>query len=144
VTQPRGAAFPREYPAVVIEVTDGDTADVFLDRGGDDWWKTQLRFLGCACREKRRPGGPEATAYTTGLVAPIAPTLLIDMFDKRHQGVVLARRWDKFGGRVDGILYLPDGNDVSTLLIRSGYAAPWDGRGTQPEPPWPIPGATGG
>jgi endonuclease YncB( thermonuclease family) len=143
MSAPRGASFPREYPAVVIKVTDGDTADVFLDRGGDDWWKTQLRFLGCACRESREPGGPEAALYTTQLVAAITPPRLIDMFDKRWQGLVLARKWDKFGGRVDGFLYLPDGNDVSTLLIRSGYAAPWDGRGTQPKPPWPIPTAGG-
>lgn len=139
MTQPRLASFPREYPAVVIKVTDGDTADVFLDRGGDDWWKTQLRFLGCACRESGEVGGPEAAQYTTGLVAAITPTRLVDMFDRRWQGLVAARKWDKYGGRVDGILYLPGGQDVSTLLIRSGYAAPWDGRGAQPKPPWPIP-----
>jgi endonuclease YncB( thermonuclease family) len=46
---------------------------------------------------------------------------------------------DKYGGRWLGVLTLPDGRDVATQMIRDRYAAPWDGKGTKPTPPWPIP-----
>jgi hypothetical protein len=46
---------------------------------------------------------------------------------------------DKYGGRWLGVLTLPDGRDVATQMIRDRYAAPWDGKGTKPVPPWPIP-----
>jgi endonuclease YncB( thermonuclease family) len=135
----REVAFPRTYPAVVVSVHDGDTAKVFLDRGGDDWWLTDLRLYGCAARELKDPGGPEARDYLAGLLTRITPPTVPAMLQAKWQGTCEALRWDKFGGRVDGRLWLPDSPlDVSALLIRAGFAAVWDGRGPQPKPPWPI------
>jgi endonuclease YncB( thermonuclease family) len=50
---------------------------------------------------------------------------------------------DKYG-RWLGVITLSDGRDVATQMIRDGYAAPWDGKGAQPVPPWPIPTLAGG
>lgn len=136
----RAAAFPRRYPMVVVSVTDGDTVKAFLDRGGDDWWLVKVRLHGIACRESHDDGGPEARAYTTGLVASITPPTLPDMFLPRWQGGCEALKWDKYAGRVQGRVWIPGSPvDVSTVLVSVGYAVPWDGNGTQPKPPWPIP-----
>ena len=135
----RGAAFPRQYPMVVVDVTDGDTVRAFLDRGGDDWWLTKVRLAGIACRERAEPGGPEAAAHTRGVVASMTPPTVASMLDPRWQGTCLAKSWDKYAGRILGVVYLRDQTvDVSTLILRAGFAAAWDGRGAQPKPPWPI------
>lgn len=136
----RGAAFPRRYPMVVVSVTDGDTFKAFLDRGGDDWWYTAVRLHGCAAREKSDPGGPQARDFLAGLLAGVAPPTIPDMFLSRWQAEIHATSWDKYAGRIQGVVYLPGmATDVSTLLIQAGFAAPWDGRGAQPKPTWPIP-----
>lgn len=140
MTSPLSQAFPRTYPAVVVSVHDGDTVKVFIDRGGDDWWLTNLRLHGCAARELKDPGGPEARDYLTGLLARIRPPTVADMFQPHWQGQCESLSWDKYAGRIQGRLWLPDSPlDVSTLLVRAGFAVVWDGRGVQPKPDWPIP-----
>lgn len=140
MTSPRVAPFPRRYPMVVVSVTDGDSIKAFIDRGGDDWWRVTVRLHGIACRESHEPGGPEARAYTTGLVSLISPPTLADVFNERWQGEVEALKWDKYANRVLGRVWVPGSPvDVSTILIQVGYAAPWDGKGPQPKPAWPLP-----
>ena len=136
----REAAFPRRYPMVIVSVHDADTCRAFLDRGGDDWWLVNVRLHGCAARELKDPGGPEARDYLRGLLSPITPPTLLDMFNPRRQGECESLRWDKYAGRIIGRIWLPGfAHDVSTLLIQAGFAALWDGTGVQPRPPWPIP-----
>jgi endonuclease YncB( thermonuclease family) len=135
----RRAAWPRTYPASVISVTDGDTLDVFLDKGGDDYWRTDLRLNGGNAREHNKPGGPEATAHMRQLVDSVLATTIAGLFSFPAQVVSLS--WDKFGGRIDGSLIVPGVGDVMQAMIRDGYAAVWDGRGPRPVPPWPIPSA---
>ena len=140
MTDPRRAAFPRRYPMVVASVRDGDGCKAFIDRGGNDWWYIGIRLHGCAARELRDPGGPEARDYLRGLLTPISPPLLGDIFQPRWQGECESLKWDKFADRMIARIWLPGfTKDVSTLLIEAGFAAPWDGTGVQPRPPWPIP-----
>jgi len=125
---------------VVVSVHDGDTCKAFLDRGGNDWWYTGIRLFGSAARELKDPGGPEARDYLAGLLARITPPTIQDMLTARWQGECEALKWDKFSDRIDARIWLPgQAFDVSTLLINAGFAAVWDGQGTQPKPPWPIP-----
>jgi endonuclease YncB( thermonuclease family) len=125
---------------VVVSVHDADTFRALLDRGGDDWWLTNVRLHGCAARELSDPGGPEARDYLRGLVSTITPPTVLDMFSTRWQGECESLRYDKYAGRIIARIWLPGHSlDVSTLLIQAGFAAPWDGKGAQPKPPWPIP-----
>lgn len=108
---PRGAAFPRTYPGAVLSVTDGDTLVMLLDRGGDDFWRVSVRLDGCNARELAAPGGVEARQHLVGLVAPVTPASVADLFDGQHTATVQSLR----------------------------YAAAWNGTGSRPVPPWPIP-----
>jgi micrococcal nuclease len=128
VTHPLAAAFLRVYTgSTVIDVVDGDTVRCFLDLGGDIWWKVLCRLHGIAAREKSDPGGPEARAHLSALI-PAGTTV--------H---VRSVSWDKYAGRIQAGITRADGLDVALQMLADGYAAPWDGRGTQPKPPWPIP-----
>jgi len=126
------AAAPRRKPTVwaysacyVVNVHDADTLTVDIDMGQGIWSLGKaVRLLGCAARELRDPGGPEAAAYVTEL-CPVGSLLRVDS----HQ-------WDKFG-RLLGVVYLVDGRVLQSHLIAEGWAAAWDGRGVQPKPPWP-------
>lgn len=129
VSTDREVAFPRMYPgSTVVEVIDGDTVRIEIDLGFNIAWTVSVRLHGVAAREKRRPGGPEARDHLAGL---IPAGTLVD---------VLSVRWDKYAGRVQGVLFHATRRfDVGATMIKDGYAAPWDGTGPQPEAPWPIP-----
>jgi len=136
-----GAAAPRTYPAVVLEVHDGDTVRVLIDRGGDDFWRTWLRLLGGNTRELAEPGGKEAGDHLRALLAPCTPTTAAGLWAMPVQ--VVSTSWDKYGGRIDGHLLVPGVGDAMDRMIRDGYAAPWNGRGPRPVVPWPpTPGGT--
>lgn len=122
----------REFLAVVSEVYDGDTVTVWCDLGFDTWRYTKVRIRGIATRELSMPGGKEARDFLVGLLPPrsnpLTPTCILYSY-----------KWDKFAPRVDGDVLLFNGRMISELMIESGHAAQWDGKGKQPVPPWPIP-----
>jgi len=126
----------REFPAVISRVYDGDTVDVQCDLGFDTWRITKVRIRGIATRELSMEGGKEARDYLASLLPPrsypIDPTC-----------IVYSYKWDKYAPRVDGDILLYSGRLASELMIESGYAASWDGKGSQPLPPWPLPPHSG-
>lgn len=113
-------------PATVVRVVDGDSVELVADLGWRISIAVSARLNGINAIERRDPGGPEATAHLTGLLPVGAPVLLTSL------GI------DKYGGRTDAAI-LADGVDVARQMVHDGYAAPWDGRGPRPVPPWPIP-----
>lgn len=120
------------YPAcVVVGVHDGDTIEVDIDLGQDMWVRRRaVRLFGIAARELAAPGGREARDHLAGLL-PLGASV-----------EVYSTGWDKYAGRIDGRVTHADGDrllDVGVEMIASGYAAPWNGSGKQPQPPWPIP-----
>jgi hypothetical protein len=48
---------------------------------------------------------------------------------------------DKYAGRFDGIIWKDQAlqNSINQQMIDDGYAAPWDGTGPKPVPPFPYP-----
>lgn len=116
-----------EYPrCFVLRVHDADTIIVDMDLGQQFWIRDRaVRLIGCACRELSEPGGQEATAFVAEL-CPLGSMLRIVSHD-----------WDKYGGRILGVVYLPDGRVLQSVLIGEGWAMPWNGHGQQPKPPWP-------
>jgi endonuclease YncB( thermonuclease family) len=110
----------------VTEVHDGDTVTGQLDLGFHVWMTASCRLAGINARELAQPGGVEARNHLTGLI-------LADM-----RLSVSSVQPDKYAGRFDALLWLPSGAEAGALMVKDGYAAPWDGTGPKPVPPWPI------
>jgi endonuclease YncB( thermonuclease family) len=119
-----------EYSARVARVIDGDTFVVDVDLGFRIWsTAVSMRILGINARELHDPGGAEAKANLETLVPP---NVFVTMTSVKP---------DKYGDRWLAKIVLPDGRDLSQTLIDQQYAAPWNGRGVKPVPPWPRKGA---
>ncbi len=117
---------PYTYNATVVRVVDGDTVIMDVDLGFSCWVRDlSFRLLGCNAREHSQIGGKEARANLEKLLPAGMKVKLTSV------------QTDKFGGRYDALIMLPDGNDLATLLVESGWAAAWTGNGAKPVPPWP-------
>lgn len=119
--------------ATVRAVHDGDTLYGDLDQGLGVWNRGSspngmgLRIAGVNARELTEPGGPEARDHLAALI-PVGTVLDVESL-----------RWDKYAGRIDVNVTLPDGRDLATELVAGEWAAWWDGRGSRSLflPPWP-------
>lgn len=112
------------YKARVVDVHDGDTIALDIDLGFDHFicgldfdlnTRLSCRVLGINAPELSTAAGKTALAF--------AKTLL-------HVGdrvTVTSRGWDKYGGRFDGIITLPDGRDFAKAMLDGGQAKPYNG-----------------
>lgn len=122
-----------------VSVHDGDTATFLLTSDPIDvgfgmtvTGATQAfscRFLGYNARELNMPGGPEARAA------------LAELLGGGEGLTVVSVKWDKYGGRFDGVVSNLLGT-IAGQMIRAGWGAAWDDVGPKPVPPWPrvVPG----
>lgn len=123
-----------EYRALVDEVEDGDTVVLFVDLDAFHVWaRISFRLVGIAARERKEPGGEEARANLEALLPKLTP---VTVRSKKPDRPIPP---DKYGGRWDGVITLPDGVDLGGLLVMTHWAAVWNGKGPQPKPPWPRP-----
>ena len=126
IEQPR--LFPiRTFPAQVVRVIDGDTVIVDIDFGMGLHQNWICRIDGVSCWKAGTEPGDAATDFARSVLSVGLKVTCVSL------------KWDKYGGRIDARIYLGDGRDFSEFMIFSGYAARWNGRGTAPLPPWPIP-----
>lgn len=106
------------YPAVVTKIHDGDTLSTDLSLGfGIHQEDLSCRVFGINAPELSTQAGKDALAF--------ALTLL-------HVGdkvTVISHGWDKFGGRYDGSITLPDGRDFGDAMIAAGHAVAYFGVG---------------
>jgi endonuclease YncB( thermonuclease family) len=107
------------YPARVHDLHDGDTVYLDIDLGFDhlitarDWSgspRLACRVYGINAPELSTAAGKTALAYAQTL---LTPGMIVH---------VTSHGWDKYGGRFDGTITLPDGTDFATLMIQSGNA----------------------
>lgn len=123
---------PYVYNAVIQSVHDGDSIHASVSLGFGIWHGSEdsvpgvmLRIAGLNARELSEEGGEEARDHLAELLpAGTAVTLR-------------TVKPDKFGGRYDADVELPDGSDLGDRLIAEGWAAAWDGTGERPVPAWP-------
>lgn len=123
-------AFAEEYPRYsweVLRVIDGDTVEIeapYLPPPLAQ--KLSIRVYGVDTPEKGWRGqcdkekalGAAASKFTQDLVNN-AQTIMVEL-----------RKWDKFGGRVLGDLWI-DGKSLTALLIENGYAREYHGEAKQ-------------
>lgn len=125
------------YPGVVTEIHDGDTFRVQVTvpakrKARDIGWdvtvaaKCQIlvdvRLDGCNAAELGTAQGKAALAYLTSIM-PVGTQVFL-----------ISKGWDKYAGRSDAAIYLPNGHDLTTDMIAAGQAAPWNGEGPKPVP----------
>jgi endonuclease YncB( thermonuclease family) len=115
------------YKAVVERVSDGDTVCLTVQVGFYITVELRCRLHAINVFESDEPGGPEAARF------------LAELLPAGTKVVVRSVSADRYSGRFVGQIFLPDGRDVSDVMVAAGYAAPWNGRGEKPKPVWPIP-----
>lgn len=113
---------PYVYNATVLSVHDGDTLTLNVDLGFYLRMQMPCRVLGVNAPELSTTAGKAARDFMATLCPVGTPVLLQSVKD------------DKYGGRFDGAITLPDGRSVAQELIKAGVAAPWNGQGTKPLP----------
>lgn len=108
-------------PCRVVDVYDGDTCTIILLINRKTPFKIKLRILGIDTPEKARCGDHEKQAGKA--VAEYTQKLIHDMILN-----VELDRWGKYGGRILGHLYLPDGTTLSQHLIDNKLGKPYMGQ----------------
>lgn len=114
-------------PARIVSVYDGDTLTVNADlerRVTDLGWHLTLeqritslihvRLAHINAPELGTPGGLEARDF------------LRTLFDPKAELILNSHSLDKYG-RTLGTITLPDGRDVSQVMLDSGHAVPYEG-----------------
>lgn len=108
------------YPARVEEVQDGDSIILDIDLGfahlisGKDLdGKTRLscRVWNFNSPEKYTPEGKLAKDFAHSIL-PVGARVL-----------VLSHGWDKYGGRFNGTITLPDGRDFAQVMIDADHGS---------------------
>lgn len=109
------------YPARVLDWHDGDTAHIDVDLGFsqraaaytiDGHPQLSCRIYGINAPELTTDAGKTALAYAQQICPP--GTMV----------TVVSHNWDKYGGRWNGTITLPDGSDYAALMLTSGNAVP--------------------
>lgn len=102
------------YPGVVQSVYDGDTLHVAIDLGFGIFFTKGLRcrIWGINAPELTLEEGKLARDYASE-ICPVGTDV-----------TVTSHGWDKYGGRFDGQLMLPDGRDFGQVMLDSGHAVP--------------------
>lgn len=102
------------YKATVDKVQDGDTIYMRLDIGFDVTVFGRCRVYGINAPELSTDAGKAAKEYAES-ICPVGTVVS-----------VLSHGWDKYGGRFDGVITLPDGVDFGAKMINSGNAVEYD------------------
>jgi len=127
VTPPVPAPFV--YNGQVVDVHDGDSLRVYVDRGMRDYSMWSIRLLGGNARELSAPGGPEARDELKRRLVPgtavVLATVKPDKYSERKDASV-------FYATSDGVVH-----DLVAELIADGWMAPYSGNGPMPVPVWP-------
>jgi endonuclease YncB( thermonuclease family) len=102
--------------AEVLMVIDGDTFKVFVDLGFQIFTRLNVRVHGINCPELSEKWGISARDFTAMLLKP-GEIVTLD-----------SKRLD-LHGRAEAIVTLPDGRDLSKVLLEAGHAVPANDRG---------------
>ena len=112
----------------VTSVYDGDTCTVIYYISGPEGtpFKINIRFRGIDAPELRGNGEKESNAAKV-----VRDILYKYIYDHNKDGLcwVVPLKWDKYGGRVVGDLYLhkKDKKSLSDILLEKGLVKPYGG-----------------
>jgi endonuclease YncB( thermonuclease family) len=101
------------YTGVVDQVHDGDTLYVRLDVGFDLTVYARVRLYAVNAPELRTAAGVAARDYVRQLL-PVGTRVQ-----------VVSYGWDKYGGRIDGVVLYGDNQSLAEALLAAGHAVPY-------------------
>jgi len=103
------------YRAEIVRVIDGDTVEarIHVWLGLDVTTRIRIRDIDAP---EMKGDCPEAAAASRDALARLLTSGSVSIANIKH---------DKYGGRIDAALTLPNGQDVSTAMRKSGHAIPW-------------------
>jgi endonuclease YncB( thermonuclease family) len=105
----------------VVGVYDGDTIYSNLYVLPSPLNKVSIRLYGIDTPELRTKCEYEKSQ------AKLAKLYLESILLGQEEVIVKDVQWDKYGGRIDGKVFLLDGTDVSQKMLDSGLATPYFG-----------------
>lgn len=131
------------YPGEILSVHDGDTCTIELELEksvvlapvdlGFGFFITpivpEISFSGASCRvfginapELSTPAGKAALAFAQTLLVARTYDDKGNILTPGTKVSVISHWWDKFGGRYDGEIILPDGTSFGQRMLDSGHA----------------------
>ena len=117
------------YNAKVLRVVDGDTIDVNLDLGFDIWHKTRVRLAGIDTPESRINTKRYPERAQEKVMGKAAKERLKELCTGSFKVKSLGK--GKYG-RILGVPYTEDGEDICAKLIEEGHAVEyWGGSKTK-------------
>lgn len=124
------------WPAsTLLKVIDGDTIDAIVHRdlgfGGTAQLPVRLRLARINAPSAATPAGAAAAQYLTRLLPPTFD--LVTLKPYKYGGV------DGRVGEWVAEVTLPDGRNVSDVMVAAGHAVPWDGKGPRPSDHGEVP-----
>nr|QBK86375.1 MAG: thermonuclease/nuclease [Marseillevirus LCMAC102] len=117
--------------AKITDVYDGDTCTVIF-AFGTEFLKIKIRVLGVDTPEIKVRGVDKSNKKAVTLAKLEKEAGIIVRDDVRNQilnSIVSIKmiKWDKFGGRVDGEIFLQKGGTLTDFLLKHNLAKPYDG-----------------
>jgi len=103
-----------------IRVVDGDTINTPMSNVQNMPTRISVRLIGVNTPESRGACKAEIDA------ALRAKNYIRDRITAAKTVTVISVKWDKYGGRVDGVLML-DGKDIVPDIIAGGYGVAYSG-----------------
>jgi micrococcal nuclease len=125
-------AAPRSTPTLVLPIisgVDGDTIRTRIDALPCPLCNVSIRIRGIDTPEK----GARAKCQQEADLAVQASKMTKSLIGDTKAMTVHQFAWDKYGGRIDGIVVI-NGHNVGDELIAAGLARPYTGKG--PKPNW--------
>ena len=105
----------------VLGAYDGDTIYSQMPMLPAPLSKVSIRIIGIDTPEMRGKCSYEKDQ------ARLAKSKLLEIISTNKVVIVKDVKWDKYGGRVLGRVFLEDGTDVRLAMINSGLARPYSG-----------------
>lgn len=116
-------------PETVVRVIDGDTLSI-----AGEWSPYNLhwtvRILGIDTPEK----GRLAKCEREKLLSKEASALVASLLSRDRRVFLSQVKHDKYGGRINAVVYLMDGRSIADILIAAKLAKRYNGNG--PKPSW--------
>lgn len=115
------ADFLPDYPAQVVRVIDGDTVTVHVFPWPGVIVETRIRLLGVDTPELRGKCEEEKAK------ARAAKKLVAELLPVGSRVQIRKVKQDKYAGRHDAEIWLPDGRSVTQILVAEGAARFYNG-----------------